>query len=112
MHPLLGPDRHTDDAGLSHAGDPIEDALDVFRKDVQPFRRDDHFLLTAADVELPVGAEHADVAGVEPSVLERAGRFFTRVEVPFRHVVSPSGAIFISTPAIGLPTEPFFVSNG
>ena len=88
MHPLLGPDRHTDDAGLSHAGDPIEDALDVFRKDVQPFRRDDHFLLTAADVELPVGAEHADVAGVEPSVLERAGRFFTRVEVPFRHVVA------------------------
>ena len=56
-------------------GSCVEHPLDVLRKDVQPFRRDDHFLLAAADEQLPVGVELADVAGVKPAVLERRARF-------------------------------------
>ena len=36
---------------LAHARQRVEHALDVFRKDVEPFRRDDHFLLAALDEE-------------------------------------------------------------
>ena len=53
-------------------GSAIEHALHVFRKDVQPLRRDDHFLLAPADEQLTACADLADVAGVKPAVLERA----------------------------------------
>jgi len=59
----------------------VEHALDVLWKDVQAFWRDDHFLLAAADVQLSVFRELADVAGVEPAVLECARGFRVRVEV-------------------------------
>ena len=66
----------------------VEDALDVLGKDVQPFRRDDHFFLPAADEQLAVGAELADVAGMKPSTLERASGLAFRVEVAVRHVLA------------------------
>ena len=76
------------DRGFPDAGQPVEHPLDVVRKDVQPFRRDDHFLLPAADEELAVLAELADVAGVEPPVLERARGFRSGPEVSGRDVVA------------------------
>src|SRR6185503_4637703 len=62
--------------------------LDVFRKDVQPFGRDDHFLLAALDIELTLRVDLADVAGVEPAVGKRLGGGLCRTEVPFRHVLA------------------------
>src|SRR6185295_4984029 len=66
----------------------VEHAFDVFRKDVQAFRRDDHFLLPAADEEFPAGPDLADVAGVKPAALERLRRLLGRVEVALRHVLA------------------------
>ena len=37
-------------ADVAHAGDRVQHPLDVLREDVQPFGRDDHFLLAPADV--------------------------------------------------------------
>ena len=54
-------------------GSAATHALDVFRKDVQAFRRDDHLLLAALDEEASRLVHLADVAGVEPAVLERLG---------------------------------------
>ena len=71
---------------VAHAGNLVQDTLDVFRKDVQALGRDDHFLLAAADVELPGFIESADVPRVEPAVLERVARGIRRVEVPACHV--------------------------
>ena len=98
--------------------DRVQHALDVLGKDVQPFGRDDHFLLAPADVQLAVGADLADVAGVEPAVLERARGFLVGVEVAASSRSRRARgsrrrrAIFTSTPAIALPTDPFFVPNG
>ena len=80
--------RGADDRGLAHAGLRVQRLLDVFRKDVQSLRRDDHFLLAAADAQLSAGVELADVAGVKPAVAERAARLFRRVEVAARHVLA------------------------
>ena len=41
---------------LEAAGNEIvQHALDIFRKDIQPLRRDDHLLLAADDVDLVLG---------------------------------------------------------
>ena len=72
---LLAVDVEADDAGVPHAGLREQRALDVFRKDVEALRRDDHFLLAALDEEPARRVELADVAGVEPAVLERRGCF-------------------------------------
>jgi hypothetical protein len=72
VHALLRSDRRTDDRRVAHARCAIQHALDVRGEDVQPFGRDDHFLLAAANVDLPALRLVADVAGVEPAVLERA----------------------------------------
>src|SRR5262249_10090278 len=66
----------------------VENVLDVFRKDVQPLRRDDHLLLAAADVDLPVGADLADVAGVKPAVLEGARGLLGGIEIALRDVLA------------------------
>src|SRR5439155_717754 len=66
----------------------IHHALDVLRKDVEAFGRDDHFLLAAADEELAVRTDLSDVAGVEPAVFERLGSLFSGVEVAARHVLA------------------------
>src|SRR4030095_9315640 len=39
---------------------------DVFRKDVQSFRRDDHLLLAALDEDAPLRVALSDVPGVKP----------------------------------------------
>ena len=54
----------------------------------------------------PSGVDLADVAGVEPAVLERARGLLGGVEVAGRDVLAANenlavGAIFTSTPAIG-----------
>src|SRR5262249_20221509 len=79
-------DGRTDDGGVANAGRLVDDALHVFRKDVQSFRRDDHFLLAPADVELTVLPDLADVSRVKPPVLERTRRFHGIVEISARDV--------------------------
>ena len=51
LHALFAVLRDADGRGVLYARHGIHDALDVFGKDVEPFRRDDHFLLAAADEE-------------------------------------------------------------
>ena len=88
VHAFFAADRQADHRRITNAAGPIEDALDILGKHVQPFRRDDHFLLAAADVDLAVGAEFADIAGVEPAVRERAGGFLVGLEISARDVLS------------------------
>ena len=80
--------RRADDGGFAHAGLSVERLLHVFRKDVQPFRRDDHLLLAAADAQLSCAVDLAHVAGVKPAVPECDARLFRRVEVPARDVLA------------------------
>ena len=75
---LLSAGRDADDGRVADAGHVIQDALDILRKDVQPFRRHDHFLLAPANEELAARSDLADVAGVEPAVLERPRGFGRR----------------------------------
>ncbi len=66
------PSAPTHDGGIAHAGAGQQHALDVLGKDVQTLGRDDHLLLAAADVQrVPRSSSAADVAGVQPAVLER-----------------------------------------
>ena len=82
MHALFAPPIGTPTTAESRTpGICVQHALDVLGKDVEPLGRDDHFLLAAADEQLAVGVELADVAGVEPAVLERARGFLVGVEV-------------------------------
>ena len=69
VHAFLGPLGHADDRRLAHAGKRVEHALDVLRKDVQSFRRHDHFLLATLDEDTPVRVALADVAGMQPAVV-------------------------------------------
>src|SRR5262245_43661047 len=46
-------DGRSDNRGFSHPRLQVQRALDIFGKHVQPLRRDDHFLLASADVQLP-----------------------------------------------------------
>ena len=80
--------RGADDRGLAHPRLRVQRLLDVFGKDIQSFRRDDHFLLAAPDAQLSAGVELADVAGVKPAVAERAARLLRSVEVAARHVLA------------------------
>src|SRR5262245_24827465 len=68
--------RCTDDRGVANAFLREERMLDVFRKDVESFRRDDHFFLAPADVELSAAIDFSDVARVKPAVAERTPGFF------------------------------------
>ena len=87
VHAFLRADPRADHGCVADTGRPDQHPLDVFREDVETLRRDDHLLLAAADVNLTVVGDLADVAGVKPAVLEGAGRFFVRVEVAAGHVV-------------------------
>ena len=83
LHSLFAVLRDADGRRVLDAGHGIHDALDVFGEDVEPFRRDDHFLLAAADEEAPRLVELADIAGVEPSIFEcRARRVGRAVSTP------------------------------
>ena len=54
MDALFRSDRHAHGGRFADARDLIQHALDVFRKDVEAFRRDDHFLLAPTDVQLAI----------------------------------------------------------
>ena len=73
VHALLAALPRADDRDVAHAGHGRDHALHVLGKDVQPLGRDDHFLLAALDEQPALRVELADVAGVEPAVLERLG---------------------------------------
>ena len=82
---LFAVDAQADHAGVRDAGLRQQRALDVFGEDVEALRRDDHFLLAALD-EQPAGrVELADVAGVEPAVLEAPS--------PARRLVGAGGLV-------------------
>src|SRR5262249_6884951 len=58
--------RNANDGGFAHAGMLEDEVLDVERRD--PFAAGlDDVLETIRDLEVTVGADHADVAGVQPS---------------------------------------------
>ena len=50
-----------------------QDALDPLRRDVVAARVDDDVLLAVGDLEVAVGVDLADVAGVQPAVAQRLG---------------------------------------
>ncbi len=89
VHALFGAASHAHDRDVAHAGQRSHDPFDVLRKDVQPFRRDDHLLLAALDEDSPVGVHFADVAGVKPPALKRLRRGLGSAEIAFRDVVAP-----------------------
>ncbi len=79
LHAFFAVLRHADRGRILDAGHGVDDALDVFGKDVEPFRRDDHFFLASADEEPARFIELADVARVEPAAFEcRVGRLPAR----------------------------------
>src|SRR5262245_43781077 len=55
------------DRRLAHARLLVEHALDVLGKDVEPVRRDDHFLLAALDEQPPLCVPLADITGMQPT---------------------------------------------
>jgi hypothetical protein len=80
--------RHADRGRFPHAGNVVDDPLDVFGKDVEAFRRHDHFLLAAADEEPSAFIDLADVPRMEPAAFEcRFGRL-RRSVIPGRDVVA------------------------
>ena len=50
-----------------------QERLDPCRRDVVAARVDDQILLAIGDVQLPVGVDAADIAGVEPAVAQHRG---------------------------------------
>ena len=68
---------HADDRGLGHVGVLVERGFDLGRVDVLA-AADDDVLQPVDDVEVAVGVEAAEVAGVEPAVGERLGRLASR----------------------------------
>src|SRR5207249_6844151 len=81
------PDRGPHYRRSAHAGEPVEDPLNVFGEHVEAFRGDDHFLLAASDEQLAIGTDLANVAGMEPAVLEGSGGLLGRVEIASRDVL-------------------------
>ncbi len=81
-HRFLAEDgvRASDDCGFQDRRMGVEDVLDLLRVDVLT-TADDHVLDPVDEDEVAVGVEVADVAGVQPAILEGAGRLFGLVEV-------------------------------
>src|SRR5699024_7281208 len=86
-----------DDGRLTDARQVVEHALDIFRKDVQSFRRHDHFLLATLDEDASVGVALADIAGVQPALSVDGALGFG----PWALGVGSwkSGAVFLVVPA-------------
>src|SRR6266481_2056577 len=63
----------------------LESGLDVFRIDVLAFFGDDHIFLSAAEVEVALRVEFAEVAGPQPSGNDRFGGEFGFIEVAGHH---------------------------
>src|SRR4051812_15336277 len=66
--------------------------LDLARIDVVA-ADDDHVLLAVADVEIAVGVDLADVAGIEPAVAQRLGGLLRPVAIAL-HDLRPARADF------------------
>src|SRR5262245_16243752 len=64
------PVRHCDDRDLEHVGMTRDGLLDLDGRDVLA-ARDDDVLLPVAQLDVPVGMQHGDVARVEPAAAER-----------------------------------------
>src|SRR5262249_32532194 len=59
----------------------FENRFDVLGVDVLPFLGDDHILLAAAEVEMPLRVQLAKIAGAKPAIHNGFGRQFGIVEV-------------------------------
>src|SRR3546814_5179804 len=62
------------DHGLADLRLEGEKALDALRCDIVAARVDDDVLLPVGDLEITVAVDHADVAGVQPAVVQHARR--------------------------------------
>ena len=80
--------RVADDRGLADAPGLVEHSLDVLRKDIEPFRCDDHLLLASAHEQTACVVQLADVTGMEPAVGERLRRRRVLPVVTLCHVVA------------------------
>ena len=69
-----------DDRRLEHARVAVQDVLDLLRVDVLP-APDDHVLHPVDEHEVAVAVEVADIAGVQPAVVQRRVRLGRAVEV-------------------------------
>ena len=63
MRPAVAVDHRLGDLGLQQ-----QQALDALRREVVAAGVDDDVLLAVGDLEIAVGVEHADIAGVQPAV--------------------------------------------
>src|SRR4029078_1209317 len=89
VHAFFAIPRASHHRRFADAGELVEHALDVFRKDIQSFRRDDHLLLAAADEHAALLVEATDIAGVQPAILERLLARVRLAVIPARHVLAP-----------------------
>ena len=62
-----------DDERFDHVGDVVDDGFQLFRIDVLAAGAEDHALAAAAQVQVAVVVDHADVAGLEPVVVGEGG---------------------------------------
>jgi hypothetical protein len=63
----LGTGGSADSRRITHARERIHDALDIVWEDLQPFRRDNQFLLPAPDEEPTIPPNFSDVTGMKPT---------------------------------------------
>ena len=75
--------------GLRDPARLLEVVLEVRRREVLAARRDDDVLLAAGDLEVAVLVELAEVAGVQPAVLDRAERRVVVLVVALEDVRAP-----------------------
>src|SRR5215467_12654608 len=97
---------------------PLEQELDVRRRDVLAAGGDDQLLLAVYDPEEAVGVKRADIARVHPPLgVDRGGRGLEVAVVALHqqraaHWTSPSAASRSSTPGQGVPTLPLRARSG
>ena len=77
--------RPADHGRFLHARVPVQDFLDLPGENVIP-RHQQHFLFPAADVQVTVLVQFADIARVEPAIAQRQGRFLRPVAVTAHHL--------------------------
>ena len=78
--------RHADHRAFQHAGQIVDQALDLFRIDVEA-AGDDQVLFTTDDGDIAVGVDHRHVAGDEPAVRAQLfRRFLGHLPIALEHV--------------------------
>src|SRR5690242_15286203 len=85
-HRLLSPRSHDHD--LTHKLTLFQQTLDQLRRDILAVRQLEQILLAIRDVQVAVLPDIADVARVEPTVLQHLGRRFRLTVVTSHHVWS------------------------